>query len=186
MERIRGLIAEANRYLGQMTKRERMLVALAGVSGVIFILSIVFGSISSAIRRRNESIEEKMQSLQQVAVFSQSFNETERTRKDLEGRLGGQPLRLLSHLQEKADSFGLTIGSANDRNETTTGQVKEALVEISIPSASIDKLTKFLTAIEQTPRIVKVKKLRVRRNTGTEETLNVTLTAATYSLVQGG
>lgn len=181
MNRITEIFDELSRHFTQLSKRERMLVLLAGVSAVFFIGSIVVGTVRSNMARREIAIEEKTQQLQQIAVYAQSYAETERTRRELEGRLSGQPLRLLSHMQELANKHGLAIGSMSERGEATVDGVKESTVDLQIGAASIDKLTAMLNEVERHQRIVKVKKLRVRR-TSAEETLNVTLSVATYQL----
>lgn len=185
MDRIRELLADANRYLAQLTKRERMMLALAGVSVVIFIGSIIWASLSSAITRHEVSIEDKQQKLQQVAAYAQGFAETERARRELEGRLGGQGIRLVSHLQEIANRNGLAITSLNDRGEQKIDQVQEQIVDLEVRNMPIDKLSTVLNEVERSPRIVKVKKLRVRRLAGDEKLVNVSLTVATYALARG-
>lgn len=186
MERLRALLADANRYFSQLTKRERMLLALAGVSVLVFGGSIVVASVRSSMSRHEISIEEKEGQLKQIAVYAAGYAESERGRREMEGRLGGAPLRLLTHMQELADKNGLVISSMNDRGDTTTDQVKESIVELQIASTPIEKLTQLLNEIERNPRIIKVKKLRVRRGSGDDKSLNVTLTVAAYSLAQKG
>lgn len=186
MERIRALIDELSRYFAQLSKRERMLVALAGLSVLVFIGSVTMTTISSSIARREVSIEEKSQQLQQVAVYAQNYAQNERTRREAEARLNGPPVRLLSHLQELADKHGLTITSMNDRGENQIDQVKETLVEMQISSTPVNKLTAMLNEIERNPRLLKVKKLRVRRMNADTEDLNVTMTVATYQMAKSG
>lgn len=184
MERIQELIADISRYFSQLTKRERILVAVAAAGMVLFVGSIVYSSVSRRISRHEMSIEEKLLAFEQVAVYAQTFTESERERKELERRLSGEPIRLLSFMQKLAEKHGLSIGSMSERGENTVDQVKESLIELQIAAAPIDKLTKMLDEIEREPRILKVRKLRLRPVTGSETDMNVTLTVGAYQLVK--
>jgi type II secretory pathway component PulM len=184
MDRVRELLADLNRYLAQLTARERVMLALAGVSVVVFVGSITWAQLARSINRHELAIEEKLQSLQQVAAYAQTFQETERTRRELELRLGGQPLKLVSHLQEITNRHGLTITSVNDRGEVALDQVREQVVDLEVRNMPIDKLAALLSEVERSPRIVKVKKLRVRRQGSDEKLVNVSLTVATYQLAK--
>lgn len=183
MERLRDLRADLTRIISGMSPRERMLVALAGVAAFIFVGSIVFTTVSSSMARHETAIEEKKMSLEQVAVYARSYGENERARQSIEKKLGGPPVRLMSLMQDLADKNGLTIGSMNDRGESREGDVQESVVEVSIASTPVDKLVSILNEIERNPRPVKVRKMRVKRNSA-DETLNVTLTVASYQLAK--
>ena len=50
MERIRALIAQATQLYAQLSKREQMLVSLAGAAFVVFVSSILYASTASGIR----------------------------------------------------------------------------------------------------------------------------------------
>lgn len=185
MDRIRALLSDLNRYLAQLTQRERVMLALAGLSVVVFVGSVTWAQLAGAINRRELAIEEKLQNLQQVGAYAQTFQDTERSRRELELRMGGQPLRLVTHLQEITNRHGLTITSLNDRGEVAADQVKEQVVDLEVRNMPIDKLSAMLNEVERSPRIVKVKKLRVRRQGGDEKLVNVSLTVATYQLNKG-
>lgn len=179
--RLIELFEDLSRHLGQLSKRERMLVMLAALSVVFFVGSVAVGSTRSSIARKEMSIEEKGQQLQQISVYAKSYAESERSRREMESRLTGQPLRLLSHMQELATRHGLAIGSMNERGDVSTDGVKESTVDLQITSAPIDKLTAMLNDVEKHQRIVKIKGLRVRK-IGNEELVNVNLSVGTYQL----
>lgn len=183
MDRLRDLLADITRILSSMSPRERMLVSLAGVAAFIFIGSIALTTVQGATARKETSIEEKKMALEQVAIYARSYGENERARKQIEARLGGTPIRLMSLMQDLADKNGLTIGSMNDRGESNIDDVKESVVEVSIASAPVTKLVSILNEIEKNPRPVKVRKMRVKPNS-TDDTLNVTLTVASYQLTK--
>lgn len=183
MERLRALSGDLSQYLSQLTRREKMLVSLAALSVVVFVGSIVTANISRSITRHELSIEDKVQSLGQVSFFAQTYSANERTRRELEGRLGGPPVRLLSHMQELATKHGLEIGSMSDKGDQTADKVKESMVDVQFKPAPIEKLTPLLNEIERNPHIIKVKKLRMKRvGTGEDKNLLMSLVVATYQL----
>jgi hypothetical protein len=183
MERLRALLAEAQRYYTQLSQREKLLLlAMVGVF-VLLVGTVVVTSVSHRISLHEMAIEEKTGDLQKVAVYAQSYAEAERKRKDLELKLGGPPVKLMSQLQGMAERDGLTITSMNDRGDQALHAVKESLVEMQIASASIDKLGALLNDIEHDPKIIKVRKLRLRPNSTDAKSLNAVLTIGTYQLL---
>ena len=186
MERLRAMVADAGRYFAQLTRRERILLAAAGGMVVLFIASVSVATVRSSITRHESSIAEKEMELKKVKVYAQSYAANERRRRQMQSRLAGPPVALMTDLQKLADQQGLTIASMNDRGDQTHGKVKESMVEMQIASTPLDKLTHLLNGIERNPHVVKVIRLHVRRLGGSDDkSLNVSLTVATYSLVNG-
>jgi len=167
---------------GQLSDRERRLLALAGAGVLFFVGSLAWSGVSSAMEEREAIIEDKEQSLAQVAHLAGNYAENERRRRDLEGRLAGPALPLLGHMQELCDKHHITIRQLSDRKSTTTGDVTEAVVELSGGAGNITDLTALLNELERNPRIIKVKKMRAS-TTGPAESrsINFTLTVATYA-----
>jgi hypothetical protein len=182
MERIRALLAQVGQLYGQLSKREQMLVSLAGLAFVVFITSILYATTSSSIRHHEAAIEEKELQLQKVAVYAQSYAENERTRKDMESRLNVPAAKLLSKMQELATKNGLTIAGMSEKGELTTGSVKESLLDVQIREAPIEKLTAMLNEVEKDPHIVKVRKLNIRALGGDSKSVNAIFTVSTYAL----
>lgn len=186
MQGIRALIASAQQYLAQLSRRERLSVAGLAVFFVLFFAYIAFSSVYKSIDRRLVAIEDKTSQLTKVAIFAQSYATSEKERKDLESKLKGPPVRLMSQLQSFAERRGLTISAMNDRGEQVHDKLKESLVELQVAQASIDKLTDFLNDVEHDPRIMKVRKLRLRTTSSDAKAINATLTIGTYQLVEKG
>jgi type II secretory pathway component PulM len=176
-------MAEADRYLGQLSRRERMMVSAAGACFVLFVLSIIYTSFSHSISRHEISIEEKNGYLQKIAVYAQNYAQTERSMKELKLKLSGPPVPLMSELSTLASNHTLNVGAMNDRGEQKIGQLQEKLVEMQIAEAPIDQLVDLLNDIEHDPKIIKVRKLRLRRTAADATTLNVILTVGSYQLL---
>src|SRR4051812_33900659 len=132
MERLRAFIAEAMRYFGQLSRREKLLIGVAFACFVLFGGSIVVGTIVSSISRHQLSIEDKNSQLQKVALYAQSYAESKRAQQEVEGRLTRDPIRLMTQIQSYTQRRGVTISAMNDRGETNKDDVKESLVELQL------------------------------------------------------
>jgi type II secretory pathway component PulM len=184
MNRLRALIAEAQRYFAQLSARERLMLVVMGITSVLFVGGLVLSSFFHSISRHELSIIEKSANLQKVAIYAQRYAENKRKQEDLEMKLKGPPTRLISELSGLAEKHGLTISSINERGEQNLDKVKESLVELQIASAPINQLNDLLNDIEHETKLMKVRKLRLRPTGGADSTaLNAILTIGTYQLV---
>jgi len=175
-------LSGAARAFAQLTARERLLVSLAGVSVVVFISSIVYSSLASSIGRREASIEEKSGLLQQVAAYAQTYQESESARRAMEMRLGSDPVGLSGHVQSVAAEAKLVSPSISDLGEKQLEGVREALVELRLPKVGLTEVNELLNRIEKSPRVVRVRKVRMRRDSGDPKMLNVTIVVGGYWL----
>jgi general secretion pathway protein M len=182
MERIRGLISQLTQMYGQLSKREQMLVSLAGVACVVFVTSILYATTASGISKHDASIREKQDQLKLVEVYAQSYAEGERARRAMEAKLSGPPVRLLSRVQELADKYSLVIAGMTEKGDTVANAVKESLVEVQIREAPVEKLTSMLNDIEHDQRIIKVRKLSLRSISTDSKALNANFTVSTFQL----
>ena len=101
----------------------------------------------------------------------------------LEARLRQSPPALVSFVDEKAKAEGIEIGGVSDRGVVSGGsggKPRESQVEVNLGKVPLDKLTRFIQAIEQSPGVVKVRRLRMRRSQDQKEALDVTLSISTW------
>ncbi len=182
MSFFRTLFASAEQYLGRLSARERLLVSAAGgvfLAMVIAILSIAF---SRAIHRRQVAIAEKSKALSQIASLAASYRQRDFERRQLEERLR-TPVRLFTLVDELSKRQGIEIGDMQDRGTTTgSDKISESIVEFDVNKLTLDKLTSFLNAIEHAGHLVKVKKIRIRARIDDPNSVDASLTVATYSM----
>ena len=70
-----------------------------------------------------------------------------------------------------------------DRGSTAgSDKISESIVEFDLNKLTLDKLTNFLNAIEHGPHLVKVKKVRIRTRLDDPNSVDASLTVATYSM----
>ena len=78
---------------------------------------------------------------------------------------------------------GVEIGSMADRGVVGGGQngrPRESSVEVSLGKLPLDKLMRLLQAIERSPGVVRVRRLRLRKSPDSKDTLDVTMTVSAW------
>ena len=135
-----------------------------------------------AIHRRQVAIAEKSKALSQIASLAASYRQRDFERRQLEERLR-TPVRLFTLVDELSKRQGIEIGDMQDRGTTTgSDKISESIVEFDVNKLTLDKLTSFLNAIEHAGHLVKVKKIRIRARIDDPNSVDASLTVATYSM----
>jgi general secretion pathway protein M len=182
MNRLRRLLSDLDGYYQKLTARERNLVAMLGAGFAVLLVFLIGLGFSSAIHRRQSAVEGKTKALVQLGTLASTYAERARVRTQLEQRLKS-PVRLFTYIDEIAKKQGVDIGDMQDRGSVTgADKITESLVEFDLNKMTIDRLTKFLAAIEQNPQMVKVKKIRLRTRLDDPNAVDAALTVAAYSL----
>jgi type II secretory pathway component PulM len=183
MEKLRVLLANVTDYVAAASPREKRLIWLAAGGVLFFMIAIAYGSFSSTIRRRVDSLDEKRLAFEKVQRLAQTFGVQESERQLMEAKLRQSPPALMSFVDERAKAEGIEIGGMSDRGVVspgTGGKPRESSVEVNLGKVPLEKLTRFLQAIEQSPGVVRVRRLRVRRSSDNKETLDVTITVSAW------
>jgi type II secretory pathway component PulM len=183
MERIRELLGQAADYVAAASPREKRMIALAA-GGVLFaLLFIVYASFSSSIRKREDALEEKRLAFDKIQRLAQGYNEKLQEQQLLEAKLRQSPPALTSYVEERVKGEGLEIASMSDRGAVsggTGGKPRENVVEVNLGKVPLDKLGRFLQSVEQSPGVVRVRRLRVRKSSDNKETLDVSLNVSAW------
>ncbi len=182
MNRFRNLLASVEQYVGRLSPRERLLVALAAATFLMGTITLSVLGFSHAVRRREVSIETKTKALSEIGTLAATYRERAATRRQLEERLRA-PVKLFTFIDDVSKKQGVEIGDMQDRG-TTAGpdKINESIVDFDLNKLTLDKLSGFLNAIEHGPHLVKVKKIRLRTRLDDPNSVDASLTVATYSL----
>lgn len=183
IERLRELIADAVQYVQNASPRERRLLLLAGGGAVLFLLLVLWAAFGSSIRRHEDSVAEKRSSFEKVQRLAAGYGQQEQQRQLLEARLRQSPPALMGFVDGLARQEGLEIGGMTDRGVQSGGQngrPRESSVEVSLSKVPLEKLTRLLQAIERSPGVVRVRRLRLRKSQDNKDTLDVTLTVSAW------
>jgi len=182
VNRLRRLISEIEGYYQKLTVRERNVVLLAGGAFVLLLVVASGLGLSRAITRKQTAVDGKAKALVQLGTLASTYAERARVRAQLEQRLKN-PVRLFTYIDEIAKKQGIEIGDMQDRGSVVgNDKITESLVEFDLSKMSLDRLTKFLNAVEQNPQMVKVKKIRLRARLDDPNAVDASLTVAAYSL----
>jgi general secretion pathway protein M len=183
MAKGRALFGDAQEYLAAASPRERRLVAGTAAGAVVFVLLITTAAFSSAISRRADALQERRLDWDKVQALARSYGQHEQERQLLEVRLRQSPPGLMAFVDGLARQEGLDIASMSDRGVVGGGQngrPRESSVEVNLGKVPLDKLVKMLEAIERSPGVVRVRRLRVRKSPDSKESLDVSLTVSTW------
>ena len=183
MERIKGLLADAQQYLAAASPRERRLVTLAAGGLALFVLLIVTASFSSAIRKAESNLEEKRGDFEKISALSVGYGQQEQERQLLEARLRQSPPGLMSFVDGIAKQEGVEVGGMSDRGVIAGGQngrPRESSVEVNLSKVPLDKLIRLLNSIEHSPGVVRVRRLRVHKNFENKDVLDVSLSVSAW------
>mgnify|MGYP000857310916 CR=1 FL=1 len=181
MNRIRQLLSEATNAFGRLSARERTLVALAIGAVLAFAVFVSSFSFSKAVSARNSRIKTKIGQLQEASALTATYRQAETQRADLERRLKANNTRLFTHVDELSKKLGVEIGGITDKGtQPLAGKIVESAVEVTFTRTTLDKLIKFISAVEGQTGLVKVTKLQIRPRTD-QPVIDAWLVVATYS-----
>jgi general secretion pathway protein M len=183
MEKLKRLFRDASEYLAAASPREKRLVLLAASAVAGMILFITFASFASAIQKKQDSLEEKQLAFEKVRRLAADYSVREQERQMLEAKLRQSPPALMSFVDGLAKSEGIEIGSMSNNGVVSggkDGKPRENSVEVNLGKIPQEKLTHLLEAIEKSPGVVRVRRLRVRKSSDNKETLDVTLRISSW------
>lgn len=169
--------------LGQLSARERVLVALLGA---VMAALLTFGAVwlvGSRLDKAERRLDERKEQLALIEGLQGKYRVAEQHQREQSKKLESNAVSLFSLLQKTAGELGLTLDNLNERKSPIKeANVDEISVDVSLPKVSITKLNKFLEKMEGYPNtgLVKVTKLKVKTNFTNEDLLDVHMTVATY------
>ena len=163
MNRLRRLLGDLDGYYQKLTARERNLVIMLGAGfAVMLVFLIGLGFSTAAIRHRQSVVEGKTKALAQLGTLASTLcGACARFAQQLEQRLKN-PVKLFTLLTATRSprSKAWTSVTCSDRGSVTgSDKITESLVEFDLNKMTLDRLTRFLAAIEQNPQMAKIKKM---------------------------
>lgn len=185
MEQLKALLAEIQSRFQQLSARERRLVGIAGSAAGLFLLFALLFSLASTAASYRKRTEQKLIKFREVQALAGNYRDAEQTRLRTEQQLKSSNVSLISYVEEKGTSAGLSIPTMTPKGEVplADGKIVESSLEIMMPDVRIDKLVTFLSEVERGPGVVKVKYLRLEPRPAAEN-LTAWATIATYRMKQ--
>lgn len=185
MESFRKLRSDVEAWFSRLSPRERVMVSLAGLAVAAFVLFMTFFKVQRGISAREQNIDRKTQVLAQVGKLAQGYRAAQGERAQLEAKLKGPPLQLMSFVAQTGQRLGIEV---NDLRPGTTvpgnasDKVVEDTVEVNLAKLDLARLASLLQDLERGPGVVKVRRLTVRARNDDPAAVDVTIVVATYQL----
>lgn len=183
MANLDGLSGRLASSFQRLSERERRLVLLTGVVGILFFVGGGSWAASNALDAKEKRVKAKQEQLDQILSLRERYQEAEQNQKKAAERVKSNTTSLFSLLQKTAGELGLQLNDLNERKvPVKDSDIVEVSVDVNLKEVSIDKLNAFLEKIEGKRRdgVVKVQKLKVKTRFDAPDMLEVSMTVATW------
>jgi general secretion pathway protein M len=183
MDAWKKLRADLEAWIGKLAPRERVMVSAAAGSVAVFVIWLLSHAIGAGIDERESRIEQKTKVISQVGKLAEGYRRREAARKDLESRLKGSPVALMSHISQTGATLGIPVNDLRPSAAPTEGDgVREETVEVNLVRIDLQHLASLLQSLERGAGVVRVRRLRVTTRTDDPALVDATLVVATYQL----
>ena len=185
MEPLRKLRADLEAWFSRLAPRERVMVSAAAAAVVAFVLFLAFTTVQRRIAGREASIDRKTQVIAQVGKLAQGYRQAQAERAQLEAKLKGPPLQLMSFVAQTGQRLGIEVNDLRPGTPTTAtpaDKVVEDTVEVNLAKLDVARLATLLQELERGPGVVKVRRLALRTRNDDPNAVDATIVVATYQL----
>ena len=183
MEPLRKLRADLEAWFSRLAPRERVMVSAAAAAVVAFVLFLVFTSVQRRIAAREASIDRKTQVIAQVSKLAQGYRQAQADRAQLEAKLKGPPLQLMSFVAQTGQRLGIEVNDLRPGSPAGAGaadKLLEETVEVNLAKLDLPRLAALLQQLERGPGVVKVRRLALRTRSDDPNAVDATIVIATY------
>ncbi|HYS83058.1 MAG TPA: type II secretion system protein GspM [Anaeromyxobacteraceae bacterium] len=185
MDALRKLRADLEAWFSRLAPRERVMVSAAAAAVLAFMLFLVFTTVQRRIAGREASIDRKTQVIAQVGKLAQGYRQAQAERAQLEAKLKGPPLQLMSFVAQTGQRLGIEVNDLRPGTPTTASpadKVVEDTVEVNLAKLDVARLATLLQELERGPGVVKVRRLALRTRNDDANAVDATIVVATYQL----
>ncbi len=185
MEFIQNQIDRLVDQLERLSPRERLLIvsaAVAGIAMVFYLTSLFIGSALNSLREENRTLVAKLEEIYRLEPI---YRQAKAKIEAVKSRLANNRVDLVRFLSDLSNRYNLLIQSMTPEREESKDldqSVKEESVRIEMQAVPIGELAKFLDAIENSGKIVKVRRLKLRPNFTQPDKLDVMATISSFTL----
>lgn len=172
--------------LGRLTSRERVFLLGGGALSLLLVATImlVLPLVDRwEVLRRTIAREER--AIVELAVLREDFLRLRQLVQEAETQVArgrGEP-SILSYLEDVAATHGVRRNIAHMRPQTNAldAQYSETVVEVRLEEMTLTQVVDFLSAIEQSPRPIRVKRLQLRARFAEPRLMDMVLHVASYA-----
>jgi len=165
-----------------LAPREKIMVSAGAI--VLFVLFLYFGIIGPKLDRLDElkrliplkekQIDELKENIQDYYRLKQLLDEQ---KQKIDSR-GSEPF-MQSYLESEAAALDLLIASMVPKSIEVNEMYREDQVEIKLDAITLDSLVTFLHRIENSPSLLTIKNLRIKRRYDDQTLSDITTTIST-------
>src|SRR6185369_17894815 len=184
MDFFRRLRSDLEAWFSKLSQRERGLVSLAAVAVALFVAFLVALKVQRGIAAREARIDQKTQDLAQVGKLAQGYRQVQAERQQLEAKLKGPPVQLMSYVAQTGQRLGIEVNDLRPSQSSASASEKvvEDTVEVSLAKLDLPRLANLLQELERGAGIVKVRRLAIRTRNDDPNAVDVTIVVAAYQL----
>ncbi|GEJ55602.1 hypothetical protein AMYX_03430 [Anaeromyxobacter diazotrophicus] len=163
------------------------MVTAGAIAVGCFILFLTFTKVQRGIAAREASVDRKTEVIAQVGKLAEGFRQAQAERAQLEAKLRGPPLQLMSFVAQTGQRLGIEVtdlrpGTPGAAGTGAANPVAEETVEVNLAKLELPKLAALLQELERGPGVVKVRRLALRTRTDDPNAVDATIVVATYQL----
>lgn len=165
-----------------LAPREKIMV-IAGAA-FLFIIFVFFGIIGPKldnlddlkikVPKREKEVAESKLLIEDYYRLKQSLDNYKRKISDR----GNEPF-MQSYLESEAAGLGLNIASMVPKSVDLNDEYREDQVEIKLERITLDSLISFLYTVENSPKMLSIKNIRIKRRYDDHSLSDVTMTIST-------
>jgi hypothetical protein len=165
----------------RLSQRERTMVGAMGVTFLVMLTLIGGFLITDGLVSLEEKNADMRQALKDIELQRDSYLRAKAKVRQLETRLGQQPIQLGGFLEQAAKDSGVQIPESNEQPPAPAGkQWLERAIDLRLSRVPLESLTNFLHRIETGPNLVVVKSMSIRTRDDKHQELDVDMTVCTY------
>jgi hypothetical protein len=120
------------------------------------------------------------QALRDLDTQRDSYLKLRAKSQQLEVRLGASPVQLGSYLETASKEAGVEIGDSNERTAPAGKNFTERTIDLHLHAVTLEKLVKFMKAIETGRNLVVVTQLHITTRDDKHMQLDVDMSVSTY------
>lgn len=178
---------QVTNQLESMSSRDRMLVLVILIAGLALVGFLFNFFVGQSVRARKDTNLDLKSKLEKIMALEGQFQQARRKVLLLENRLKRQSIRLTTFLGKQSKKFGINIDSINPVliegvDKKKNSRIVPEAVRISIQGADLASLARFLDAVENSGKTVKIRQLKLNPNFTTPSKPDVTAQVVTYKL----
>jgi len=176
-------------YFLMLQRREQLLVIGAGV---LVLLLALFTFVIDPIRERAANLDRRLvtagRQLAELRTLRDDYRRQKRVIDRMDARLRRQRrnFAIFSYLEQVAGRAGVQdkIQSMNTLASPPNTEYKEESVEVRMEGVTLQQLVEYLHRVENSPQILRIKRLQVGPTRENRQLLSVRLRISVFSLAE--